>query len=235
MKGSVKRVTAVEKSGNSKIGIVSATYVTQAACPQSCPLMGEACYAESGHTAIITRRLKTAAALFADNSPESIASEEAAAIDTLSGTRPLRLHVVGDCVTDAAAQTVAAACKRYTERGSGRAWTYTHAWREVDADAWDGVSVLASCDTPADIAAAQARGYATAVTVPHVLPRGVHKTTDGARIVQCPQQLGLTTCEGCRGLCRDAENMRRRGITVAFGIHGATASRAKDRLVDPLA
>lgn len=111
----MKSAIAVERSADSKLSInsqVSATYASQVTCPDSCPYRGAGCYAEYGNPGIHTARLNSSGA----SSSEAI-EQEARAIDKLSGTRPLRLHVVGDCRTDNQAQMLAAAAERYTRRG----------------------------------------------------------------------------------------------------------------------
>src|SRR3954468_7603539 len=157
--------TATERSEDRKLTTdpksrpVSTTSAAQWACPDTCPFMASGCYAESGPMAFTTRRLNAAG----ENSPEAIALVEAAAIRRLSGRNPLRLHLVGDCKTDEAARIVSTAAAEHTAKHDRPVWTYTHAWREVERASWQSVSVLASCETEADVAAAVERGYATAI------------------------------------------------------------------------
>jgi hypothetical protein len=111
----LKAATAVERSADSKLSTnaqVSATYASQTTCPDDCQYRGAGCYAEHGNPGIHTTRLNSSRA----SSSEAI-RQEARAIDKLSGTRPLRLHVVGDCRTDRQAQMLSAAAERYTRRG----------------------------------------------------------------------------------------------------------------------
>src|SRR5206468_1103992 len=123
---------AVETSDNAKLGLVSATYASQASCPRSCPFRGHGCYAEGGLVGFQTRRLNRTRS----RGPADVARAEARAIDGLTGDRLLRLHVVGDAPTPTAARTLSAALRRYAARGmmprhGKKAWTYTHAWRAV--------------------------------------------------------------------------------------------------------
>ncbi len=212
-------VFAVENSDNSKIGLCSATYVTQASCPASCPLLNAGCYAEFGYTGAITRALANAAS----KGPAALARLEARAIDRLSGDRPLRLHVVGDCRTPKAARIVAQAAERYRRRGGRPVWTYTHAWRTVPRAAWLNVSVLASCETPTDLAPARALGYAGALIVRRFASFRAHDV-QGERIIPCPQQTGNTNCRRC-GLCFDDRRLLRAGLSIAFEAHGSGARR----------
>ena len=209
-----KPAIAVERSANTKTGEVSATYVAQTSCPAACPLQGSGCYAETGRAGIATRQLARASV---GETPETLARSEANAIDALSGKRPLRLHVVGDASTNAAAATIAQAAERYTERGGQPVWTYTHAWRTVDRGAWGNVAVRASVEHAKDIPLAHARGYSAALVVEaHPASGRAWTTSAGEKIVPCPEQTRGATCTSCR-LCMTE------GVTVAFAAHSANA------------
>lgn len=59
-------VIVVERSEDAKLsdpdGLgVSATYVAQESCPESCPLLGNGCYAETGNVGIHTNRINAQA------------------------------------------------------------------------------------------------------------------------------------------------------------------------------
>ena len=244
-------VMAVEKSGNRKTGILSTTYVSQASCDATCRLHpannnGETvCYANSDHAGLWTRTVNASTVFGA----MALARNEARAIDTLTGREPLRLHVVGDCATDAAAKAVAAACDRYFARGGGKAYTYTHAWRSVRRDSWGNVSVLASCETADDITAAKARDYATAVVYGGPMQEKAFVMTDSNGVehtcITCPAQLtamratlnpdtARVNCAICPALCRSDANLKKQGISVAFHAHGEGAGRL-DRALTALA
>ena len=206
-------VIAVENSGNSKLGVLSATYASQASCPASCPLRGSGCYAEGGLMAIHTRRVNKA-----ESTSIEVARDEATAIDSLTGKRPLRLHVVGDCPTDNAARLVSQAGERYQSRHGQPVWTYTHAWRDVDQGSWGGVSVLASCETPQEVKRATAKGYATAMIVQgHESPKAY--THNGVKAIPCQAQTRGATCNECK-LCWRDNNLRKGGYTITFATHG---------------
>ncbi len=212
-----KQAIAVRKSKNRKTGPVAATYAPQGTCPASCIFKGAGCYAEKGRTGMHTRRLNNGT----DGvDPATLAQAEADAIDAMKPFPglPLRLHVVGDCPTNEAARTVAGAATRYAEKGGGKAWTYTHAWETVDADAWEGVSVLASVHGPLDGVAALRRGYAPAMVVEtHESPK---RWTDsqGTRWIPCPEQTRGVQCVKCR-LCFDADYLRDTRTGIAFAKH----------------
>ncbi len=98
-------------------------------------------------------------------------------------------------------------------------WTYTHRWRSIPRDAWPWVSVLASVETPSELAEARRRGYVAAITVP-AYPDGPRAfRIGGALAIPCPAEVGRMTCAQC-GLCMDDERLRERGLAIAFAAHG---------------
>jgi hypothetical protein len=161
----------------------------------------------------------------------AIATEEAEAIDTLSGARPLRLHVVGDCTSDETAQILATAVKAYKRRGNqSAAWTYSHAWRDIKRKSFGSISVLASCETTEQVKVARAKGYATALVVDR-FARTKAYSLDGIKIVPCPQQTGRSkNCLSCK-LCWTDARLRETGVTIAFEAHGAQAKSVRKQLI----
>jgi hypothetical protein len=160
-------------------------------------------------------------------SPVRSARQEAAGIDALRARgQGLRIHTSGDCPTPESARIVAGAARRFTGRGGGTAWTYTHAWRRVARSAWRGVSVLASCESAADVQLARRRGYAPAVVVPAFASDKAWIDPDtGTRMIPCPAQTRGTTCEDCR-LCWRADHLYRIGAGIAFEAHGSARKKA---------
>lgn len=214
------RVSVVERSRDAKLsagGQVSATWAPQTTCPQDCPLLDAGCYAEVGHAGFTTRRLN---ANVGTASPEALALEEAELIvDTLSGTRKLRVHVVGDCATPEAATTIAMAMELHEQKHGQPAWTYTHAWRDVPKDAWLDARVLASVHSVAEADDARHRGYATALTTP-AHPSNKLYAIGGLTVVPCPAQFKyggtrVVTCEHCT-LCQSPEVLQAEGLVVGF-------------------
>ncbi len=234
-------------SRNMKLGRVLATYMAMQSCPETCQFhpenlhgapkknraSGLICYAIKGGMTLNSYPLNRAGH---GQTPQQLAEEEAAGIDRIRLPRgfPMRLHDVGDAPTNAAARTISAAADRYRERGGGPVWAYTHAWRQVDRRWWGGVSILASCDLPQDIALAHERGYATALVVPDFGWRGTGRftgrmeamepnasryTLDGHALLPCPEQTGrAANCASCR-LCWDAPRLLRDRLTIAFQEH----------------
>ena len=206
---------AVKKTGNTKVGDVAVTHAAQESCPTSCTFLGSGCYAETGQQKWVTRRLNKAAT---GATPRQIALAEAEAIRKLNGKKPLRLHVVGDCRTTEAARIVAKAADEYRAKHDQPVWTYTHAWRTVPREAWGNVSVLASCETPADVAQAKDRGYATAIVVESFASERRH-AIGPVDAIPCVEQTRGVTCDNCR-LCFDDDYLRKSGRTIAFKGHG---------------
>lgn len=165
-----KLAIAVSLSEDRKVGMAAATHATHASCPVTCnlhPSTGDGdCYAGNGNVGLHMRRLNSAA-VKRKATPAEIADAEADAIDRMVVVPglPLRIHVGGDSASNYAAQRVSGAAERYRERGGGQPWAYTAAWESVDRANWRSVSVLASCQSEADIPRAQARGYLPAIVV----------------------------------------------------------------------
>jgi hypothetical protein len=229
--GELKLAIATPRSQNKKLGDAATTYAAQTSCPTSCPFFdGGGCYAESGRVGMVTKRLNEAARIL-KSGPLEVADAEAAAIDALKVTpgRALRLHTVGDCSTDAATALVAAASARYRQRGGGPVWTYTHAWRTVSRASWGEVSVLASCESAAEVKAAKLRGYATAIVVDELAEERRHVlgadagNAAGVDVLPCPQQTRDRTCSDCK-LCFDDQGLIERDYSIAFLVHGAPAT-----------
>lgn len=229
---------AVPVSANDKIGRVATTWAGFTSCPSTCPFQVKArvtgrndCYAGNGMSAWQTGPL-TASAIAAGATPIDIARAEAAAIDTLPGTRDLRLHTAGDCVDAECAAVVAAACARYVARGLAKGktplvWGYTHAWREIPRDVWGVVSILASCHRVNDAHKAMARGYAVSLTV-DAYPNGARAfRQDGLKIIPCRNTVtkhggGVkVSCSECR-LCMHADRLLQTGCAIGFSAEGFT-------------
>lgn len=205
-------VIGAERTENKKLTTapdvrrIAVTYATQASCYPKCPLMFNGCYAEGGPLGIITRRLNNGYT----GDIMQVAYDHAEIIDALSGTVPLRLDVVGDCPNDAFTRIVSAACERYTAKHNMPVFAYTHCWRDVERASWGTVNVLASCDTHADIAYAESRGYGTAMAWDNNTPAPSNSFV-------CPQTTGkVADCMSC-GLCIYGRNVK----TVLFPLHGA--------------
>jgi len=157
--------------------------------------------------------------------PVAIAQEEANKIRALKGNLPLRVHVVGDSATPEAARIVGQAMADYPSP----AWTYTHAWRDVDVDDWRGANVLASCESAEDVKQARAAGFATAIVVPEFPDGPKVFERDGIKVMPCPEQTRGVQCASCL-LCSKTDKLKEHSITIGFVAHGARWKKALNQL-----
>jgi len=239
--------TLAESSANAKVGMASATYVSNASCPNQgnssrpCPFLGYGCYAEYGPTNITRLRLNRAANSSGADA-EDCARAEAEAIKTQIEINerkgkwlPLRLHVVGDAVGNGPVRMLADACQGWREK----VWAYTHAWRDTSRSSWGSkISVLASCETAADAKEAMSRGWGTAMVVDHFKQKGLYKDEEtGVWIQPCPNEaidkniqcVGSPGHKKC-GMCLDDARLRSRGIVIAFDAHSGGAKKVKNAI-----
>jgi hypothetical protein len=221
-----------EQSGDRKLSSkknVSATWAAQASCPP-CPLRKNGCYAELFRPGLHTNRLNKVAETQLDdpNLQETIAKEEADGIAKLTGKRKLRVHIVGDCATDATATIVGSAMRAHEMKHGKAAWTYTHGWKTVSKSSWMGARVLASCETVKDVAEARALGWGTALITPPHPSNKIYKY-EGERVIPCPAQFSykgerVVTCEDC-SLCQRPEWLKEHAVSIGFQPDGGTSKR----------
>jgi hypothetical protein len=215
-------VVAVERTEDQKTGQISVTHVSQQSCPSACPLLNDGCYAETaGMQPFTTRRLNSSMIVRAD----TIARLEAAAVDSLSGRRQLRGHVVGDCRTVTAAGIVGASYVRHSAKHGQRHWTYTHSWPTVPLTAWRGAHVVASIHTAQEARQARTQGYqvlALATDTRHPTHTPYRDRQTRLKVLPCPAQFAPAsgsapvTCDRCN-ICQDTTVLKRAGCdAVAF-------------------
>jgi hypothetical protein len=216
--------TAVEKSMNAKTGLVSATYVSQVSCPKDCTWLKSGCYAEAGNAAFTTNRLNKAEGTSLD-----AALSEAESIRGLSGTFPLRLHIVGDCPNEISADIVSDACENF----KNKVWSYTHAWRSVARVYWRKVSILASCETLRDTVAAMQRGYAASIVVSKFKSdkAWIENSEAGPiKVIPCPNQTKGVTCTKCQLCWKDTFLLKNKSV-IAFETHGSRKNKMNEKLI----
>jgi len=209
----VSPVIVVEASRNAKIGEgeASATYAPIKTCPRDCAFLNNGCYAQSGFCDIRTRAMNEAAE---DYSVAEIMEAEVRRIVRLTGTKPLRLHVAGDCPDGDSAGILARACARYNAIKDMPVWTYTHNWKRIDRECWGSISVLASCETTHDVVEALERGYAASMVSTYY-----QKEAGGVSYIKCPAQFGDKTCVTCK-ICFSDKALRRTSKAIFFETHG---------------
>lgn len=237
-------VPCVDSMGNARkrptpVGpFVASTYVSIAAtCPSTCTFRDNGCYAQAGASHLTMGDLDRAGRR---TTGLEVTLAEAAKLDALwpggvpqdghRGGRDLRLHVGGDTSCTTGARALAESVARLQARGLGAAWSYTHAWRSIPREAFGPISVLASCETPAEAIEAVALGYAPAITVEEFPSRRAFRLAPGIKAIPCPfERGGDTTCARCR-LCFNDSRLRQAGRAIAFATHGADAEQARTRL-----
>lgn len=218
----------ISNSGNKKIQgsfKVDATYASIAkTCPSTCALKnGAGCYAELGKVAM---HLKKFEETFPKGSRLQMAQFEADAIDEayegglIPKNRYLRLHVSGDTTTVNGARAINGAVGRWMARGGKRAWSYTHAWRQVKRAHWNKVSMLASLDSVSEVDAAREQGYAPAIVVSEFeSPKAFRVVGSDTEFIPCPAQTKGVGCTDCQ-LCMKADWLHATNRGIAFEAHG---------------
>lgn len=216
----------------------ASTYLPiDATCPATCAFFAGGCYARAGAARSLVNALDLAAA---GVSAREVIDAEVALIDgAFRGGRvprdggrdgrrgrDLRLHVSGDVGDARDARALASAASRWSSRGGGVVWTYTHRWRSIPRSAWGPIRVLASIEETGSAAVAKARGYDVALVVPEFVRSSGY--LDGrVRIIPCPAQTRNATCVQCR-LCIDVPHAS--DAVIGFAAHGPAATSARRRL-----
>lgn len=213
---------ATRISWNDKLGLVATTKTAISTCSTDCPFLNvddagnrkaPGCYAFGGGP--LAWQLKRVA----DVDAVQAAKDEAACIDMLKDSIPLRIHEAGDCATPETAKIVADACRRYTKRTGQPVWGYTHAWRSVPASVWEGVSMVASCETPQHVKDARSRGYTRTALVVSEFESDKSYMVEDVKVTPCPEMTRGIKCSRCR-LCFSSDN-----VSVAFEVHGGAGSK----------
>ena len=219
-----KLVIGVEKSRNSKTGLVAATYAPIHSCPKTCVFLNSGCYAQGGNTGIHLSQMNKVANQTKKTKPVDIARSEAARIREMSGELPLRLHIVGDCKTAKAATIISNAANVYSRKNNQKVWTYTHSWKNIPREKWGNISVLASCETLKEVEHAIKRGYAASI----VRLKEFDEEFDykGFRMVPCSELTRGIKCDKCRK-CLDDKALLRENKVICFFPHGNRSYMAK--------
>lgn len=208
------------RSGNSKLGPMSATYRTQESCPDTCPLIGDGCYAH-GRLFSFPQRYGH--------------SDIPAIVDRMIAEVPIggmvRFEVTGDVMTvDGKVDWEwIRGCNRFAKmRPDVRIIRYTHSWQKVNAERF-AYPVNASCESPTEVEQAISRGYEAVIVLTGEDDELIGQKIAGKRVIICPEQSKGVTCTQCR-LCSKPRNS-----IIGFLPHGpsrrkAAASVARSRL-----
>jgi hypothetical protein len=206
---STNAVTVVKRTGDSKLGEMTATHAPQSTCPTTCKF-----YPKLSKDIRGQKRMDLAATL---------ATIEAEKIDELKPDIHARIHVVGDCQTSETASIVGSAMVRYGNRSKNGsiAYTYTHSWQTVPLESWQGANVLASCETTAEVEQANQLGYQAELTLVKHKSRKLYKI-DGKTILPCPNNWNKQVkCSDCMK-CADLKLLKAKNWTIGLSIIGAT-------------
>jgi hypothetical protein len=204
-------VIVMEVAGNTKVGEeVSATYAPMKTCSVDCAFLDNGCYAQSGYCKIRTQSMNEAAENY---DTIDIAKEESRRIGLLTGTRPLGLHVSGDCTNSEYAAILADTCREYSDKNGMPVWAYTHNWRTIERRAWGIISVLASRETTFEVEEAVSKGYVASLVSTYYAG-----SLNGIIYVKCPAQFGNKTCVKCK-ICFNDSYLLKNRRAVFFGAH----------------
>ena len=211
----IRGAKSIEITKAAKITDLSATYASQSTCDISCKFLDNGCYAEVGpvswHKPDKPRQIPAI----------EVTENEAEHIRHLSGTRPLRLHVVGDAYNTECAEILEKACNEYSNRYDMPVFTFTHSWRHIPRESWGDISVLASCETMEEVLQARERGYATAIVRPNPPPAArAIKHADGSKELPCVHETRDIPCIKC-GLCMNDKQLIAERISIRFHAHGS--------------
>lgn len=226
-----KIVTVLNSTQSKKVGDVAVTYAPIQSCPKSCRFLDNGCYAQQGHCGFTFRRLSNAVNSLKDSRPKNIALAELEGILALSGDKPLRLHISGDCRTPEAAKILAFGAAKYKEKHNQPVWTYTHAWKDIPRKAWGNISVFASCETMKEVQLANNRGYAVCMTRYKPFDKGFFYNNDpeGYWMLPCKEQVSGITCSNCHYCFKDEYHLQNKNILCFFS-HGTQKNKINNIL-----
>ena len=203
------------KSSNAKTGPIAVSTSSRKQCPDSCPLKGNGCYADSGPLALHWRKVTNG-----ERGLEWL--EFLQAIQALPDGRQFRHNQAGDIVDPSTLQG-AGQLAQLTAATQGRtAWTYTHhklnrrGLQAVKAATANGFTVNKSCQSELEADLNMRLGIRSVFIVRSDETRTAWTTEGGNRAVVCPaQRFEAMTCERC-GLCAK----RPSNVAIAFLAHG---------------
>ncbi len=194
----------VEKTNNKKTGPIAVTHLAQSTCPKTCPLYKKGCYAEKG-----TQWLTTNALNKREISALESASMEIESLKKRKGTGPLRLHIVGDFISQAHLNYATWVTRSQT------VWAYTHNWRNLRPTT---MSVLASVHSIDEAKQAHSEGWVPAIVVEDFKSSTMYEQ-DGFKILPCPEQTGKkATCKDCL-ICTHSRELHAKKVVIAFKKH----------------
>jgi len=209
-------------SSNRKTGPIPVSTSSKATCPDSCPFLGNGCYAESGplaiHSAAVTAGTRGVPW-----------TEFLQLIRNLPRHQLWRHNQSGDLYRPGNAIGRTALAQLVEANQGRRGFTYSHhkltphtiqAFKTATAQ---GFTVNASCETETAADAAMAHGLRAVFVVSANETRTSWQTAGGNRAVVCPAQrferMDCATCQLCQS--------RPQNVAVAFKAHGTSRRKVE--------
>jgi hypothetical protein len=208
------RYNLVPKTKNAKTGPRAALYTSRNTCPETCPLKGNGCYAESGPIALAWNKCRMTLA------------EVIAGIQKLPYGSRLRLFPAGDmpgegmAIDTFAMQEILLTCM---ERGL-TVWGYTHKDTDIEFLLWanrlPGITISVSCSTQEECDIYRSLDLPTTVPVANL--EAIEQLNK--RFIPCQHSITQKPCTTCN-LC-----MSKHLKTICFPVHGAGKNKAGQAL-----
>ena len=214
----------IEKSGNTKTGIMPVTYNSAATCPDSCIFKNNGCYASQGYYTRMNWD-KVTAGIRGGSFKELLNKIKALPASTL-----WRAHIAGDIPANERGEVSEVYINKVSEANKGRrGYTYTH----HDLNIKNNSKLFKKANNKnfiINVSCESEQQADTAVNV-HKLPavmvvksteqRKAWTTAGGNRVIICPAQSAGRSCVDCR-LCADRPSPR---LIIAFLAHGNAAKK----------
>jgi hypothetical protein len=216
------RVHLNRRTKNEKTGPVAISTTERNSCPDSCPLRGAGCYAESGPLSWHWDKVSSGVRGYQWG-------EFLSELRTLPPGAKFRHNQAGDLPGSGDRVDIEKVDGLATAADHLSGWTYTHyppagnlrALRRLNAS----LTVNLSADTLAEADALAETGLPVVATVPTTTPERFI-TPDGRPGFVCPAQTRDITCADCM-LC---ENRHPNRPIIGFRFHGASAARLDGRV-----
>lgn len=214
------KIWLVEKSGNTKTGIMSVTYTTDNTCPERCPLKNNGCYAKNFPCCMQWKKAYSKGV-----TPDQLKN----VVENSNATEIIRHNVAGDIAKENTNEINESLVKNLVAAYKGhKAYTYTHCEinerniKIVKEACENGFIINFSTENMEDLKKAMDAGCNAVIACNTISDRVIIK--NGVKIVCCPNALNKENvhCANC-GLC-----MKKRDFAIAFPIHGNGKKKAQE-------
>ena len=207
----------------SKLGNMFRTYSDSDTCPSTCPLKDAGCYAKTGPTSWVWKKVDAGNNVTDWNGLCS-------SVKRLSQGEIWRHNVAGDLPhSDGSIDNTALDALTRANRGK-RGFTYTHHLpteenvQAVSKANQDGFTINLSANGLHQVDAYADTGLPVVTILPIDAPK-VQRTAQGRKVVVCPavSNPDKVTCKSC-GICANPN----RGYVIGFPAHGARKKSAQE-------